>query len=940
MRHRLLPTLLAGIAISLLAGSASASAASFAVTVPDDVNDGTCDGGHCSLREAILAANATAALDHIALNFDAPITPTSQLPEITRPVFINAAPVTGRCTGDVAPLRLSGGGVDFPGLVFAAGSDASNVCMATIGGFRTGIELHSDGNTVQRSNIGTDRFGIAAEPNAFAGITVTGNDNVIGGASLAAQNVISGNGLSGVEIAQGTGNRISGNLVGLDSTGTRALPNGDGIVVVAGATDTIVGGTTPGARNVISGNQRYGVDAGEGSIVGNRIGVNRDGIAPVANQLAGVHAAGPVQIGGRTEAERNVISANTTAEVVLSAAATVEGNTIGLGVDGRTVAGGGGRVGVQLLAGADGARIGGAADGAGNVIADHDIGVESSGPVDGPLVQGNLIGLAPDGTTLLDSGTGIRIGEDTTGARSAAPKTAPATRWPARVPPAPESRSRWPVTALASKATRSAWTRTVTAIPGSPSDEAGISVEETAEGTRSAGTARAGNTISDHAVGIELWEGSAGTVVEGNFIGTDTEGMEARPNEVGVIITGENRIPSKPVEVRIGGTRTAQRNVISGNENAGVAMDGAAAADAVIEGNYIGVAADGSTALGNGEGLSLGELFRSDPVAPAPAPGRGIVIGGTVAGAGNRIAHNDAGDGFDTDGDGIEVGHTTTGVTILGNEIFANPGLGIDFGDRGVSANGSEPADVLPPFPILTGVHAVPSGTSVQGTIDHPAGRQLRIELFASAVCDPSGHGEGQTPLGAITLSAPGGPAAFSALVAAPPAGQQNITATATDLTINRTSEFSRCALPSATPPPADEPDDPSPPDPGPGDPPAPGPVSDPVGPPLGIPVIDVPPKPQLQGAERRRARAPPGPAPPCRRGVRRRQGDEAEAPPRQALPARRQAHEPQERSDPPGGCGHRADAGVEADQVTPRLTINATPPLLAAAGCCSHTAR
>ena len=104
----------------------------------------------------------------------------------------------------------------------------------------------------------------------------------------------------------------------------------------------------------------------------------------------------------------------------------------------------------------------------------------------------------------------------------------------------------------------------------------------------------------------------------------------------------------------------------------------------------------------------------------------------------------------------------------------------------------------------------MPSGTSVQGTIDHPAGRQVRIELFAGAACDSSGHGEGQTPLGAITLSAPGGPAAFSALVAAPPAGQQNITATATDLTTNRTSEFSRCALQSAAPPHApDEPDDP-----------------------------------------------------------------------------------------------------------------------------------
>ena len=64
MRRRLLPTLLAAIAITMVAVPASASAASFAVTGSDDVDDGTCDARHCSLREAILAANATAAVDH------------------------------------------------------------------------------------------------------------------------------------------------------------------------------------------------------------------------------------------------------------------------------------------------------------------------------------------------------------------------------------------------------------------------------------------------------------------------------------------------------------------------------------------------------------------------------------------------------------------------------------------------------------------------------------------------------------------------------------------------------------------------------------------------------------------------------------------------------------------------------------------------------------
>jgi hypothetical protein len=46
----------------------------------------------------------------------------------------------GRCNVDSAPFRLSGRGAEFSGLVFAPGSDGSNVCLINVGGFRTGIE--------------------------------------------------------------------------------------------------------------------------------------------------------------------------------------------------------------------------------------------------------------------------------------------------------------------------------------------------------------------------------------------------------------------------------------------------------------------------------------------------------------------------------------------------------------------------------------------------------------------------------------------------------------------------------------------------------------------------------------------------------------------------------------------------------------------------------
>src|SRR5262245_49930075 len=65
----------------------------FSVNSNDDVNDTVCDSNHCSLREALEAANATTGADEIAFNIptgDVPtIQPTSPLPVITGPVTID-----------------------------------------------------------------------------------------------------------------------------------------------------------------------------------------------------------------------------------------------------------------------------------------------------------------------------------------------------------------------------------------------------------------------------------------------------------------------------------------------------------------------------------------------------------------------------------------------------------------------------------------------------------------------------------------------------------------------------------------------------------------------------------------------------------------------------------------------------------------------------------
>ena len=92
-----------------------------------------------------------------------------------------------------------------------------------------------------------------------------------------------------------------------------------------------------------------------------------------------------------------------------------------------------------------------------------------------------------------------------------------------------------------------------------------------------------------------------GNVVAGNLIGPAADGTRGFPNAgAGVFIT------SGASNNTIGGATAADRNVISGNSAEGVRVASATSAGNVIQGNYIGLEANGQTALGNvGAGVSL-----------------------------------------------------------------------------------------------------------------------------------------------------------------------------------------------------------------------------------------------------------------------------------------------------------------------------------------------
>jgi hypothetical protein len=121
----------------------------------------------------------------------------------------------------------------------------------------------TEGNQVEGNYIGLNPAGTAAIPNGWAGVDIFGgaSSNLIGDTVAGAPNVISGNSLQGIAISQTntTGNRVMGNYIGVDPAGTLVISNGwSGVQIFGGAQANVIGGTGPGAPNLISGNGNAG----------------------------------------------------------------------------------------------------------------------------------------------------------------------------------------------------------------------------------------------------------------------------------------------------------------------------------------------------------------------------------------------------------------------------------------------------------------------------------------------------------------------------------------------------------------------------------------------------------------------------------------------------------------------------------------------------------
>jgi uncharacterized repeat protein (TIGR01451 family) len=387
----------------------------------------TNDSGAGSLRQAILSANSAAFPGADLINFNIPgggnqtIAPLTPLPAITGPLTIDG--YTQNPGSPTPPIELAGTNLPVGGLSTGLAISAGNSVVRglVINRFDSvGISLSGSNTIIDGNFIGTNAAGTAGQPNGDTGVLINaGSGHLVGGTVAAARNVISGNTSHGVQILLGpaTLHQIQGNFIGTNAAGTGGLGNGsDGVDMLSGdgsVTNCTVGGTTAGARNVISANTGVGVQfitVGTSNLVqGNLIGTDVTGSNDLGNESSGVALteATDCTVGGTVAGAGNVISGNGLDGVrINSATATgnrVQGNKIGTRADGLTALPNSGP-GVRVMNSANNNTIGGAA-GEGNIIAFNlEAGVRIETGI-GNAIQSNSI--------FSNGGLGIDLGTTT-----------------------------------------------------------------------------------------------------------------------------------------------------------------------------------------------------------------------------------------------------------------------------------------------------------------------------------------------------------------------------------------------------------------------------------------------------------------------------------------------------------------------------------------------
>ena len=549
-------------------------------SLPGAVVTNTSDSGPGSLRTAIYYAfdrSTDASPVPTTVTFHIPtsdpnygsgagvftIKPTCILTALGNGTTIDGASQTA-FTGDTNP---SGPEIVLDGSIFA-------LLQGPFGIYSPGLTLRAANCTIKGLTIANfNQSGILLfdghDPNGSA---ATGN--VIGGATASARNVISGNAQYGIGLHDPTtaGNVIQGNYIGTNQTGTIAQANGlAGVVIYLGAHNNTVGGTTPGAGNVMSGNTYHGVFIGDpGSnanlVQGNFIGADATGTAPVPNGVGVEITAGARSnvVGGAVTAARNLISGNVYQGVTIDGPGTmlnlVQGNDIGVDASGAAALANG-SAGISVFDGAQSNTIGGSTAGVRNVISGN---VYQAVTIDGAstslnLVQGNFLGVDKNGASALPNGSsGIGI------------------------------------------------------FGGAHHNTVGGS------------SAGARNVISGNAYqGLTLdGAGTSFNIVSGNYFGLDVTGIAKIANN-----STELAIFNGATDNTIGGTGAGSRNFICGSPFYGISIDGTGTTNNLVQGNTIGLNVAGAPIANGFQGVAIFNAAQLNTIGGSAVGASNVIAG-------------------------------------------------------------------------------------------------------------------------------------------------------------------------------------------------------------------------------------------------------------------------------------------------------------------------
>ncbi len=792
-------------------------------------------GPYCTLRAAIMEANASPGLDRILFDtarisrvitmlggeFGDAILPTiteaveiigdgdwerqkidGRLVEPAKPVLlVNASGVTiihlnmynfVRTSEDNPVIKVLGGanneirsciiGPRNTGAgIELVGGDTRLSWNVISGNHRTGVHINGgDGHTISSNNF----IGLPPESNNYASTTgnhtgvkiSSGTYAQVGGGSYT-RNVISGNRDTGIVIAGGSGALILNNYIGLHEEGLTGLGNQFGVKLIGGAATTIGNGTAAG-RNLIGGNDHSGIQAADSTISelvvnGNYIGVNVSGDASLPNRQRGVvlSSTNPAQV------RNNVLGCGTSAAICMEITGsnwTVahEINSNHIGADPTGAINLGGGVKGVSIKGVHGVQFDG----------NH---IRHSGQ-DGLSLVTSSDNTISNNHILYSGQHGVLIDADN---------------------------------------------NTLSGNVVSFSGVVGIKVLSNDNTLTNNTISSVRATGSESETGLEVLgrnneiAGGGAPIVGGLFavklIGNNNNlsGHEISDADVGVFVSGEDNV-------------VGPDNLIHSNW---VGVDVASSARrAVIKGSNIGIDASGLAALPNYQAgiVDSGRWTTIGGAAPADGNliGGGMVYGSVgihMLGTQSTVRYNTIGVGINgatplgalagiqIDGDRITIwenviAYNTTGVlvnsgrrnSIWENSIHSNY-IGLDLSPAGVTLNDSGDGDAgandLQNYPLITFAALHSGQTLVSGMLDSQPNQTYAIHLYSSPACDPSGYGQGRTYLGQATVTTnAGGQASIDIAIGAAASVGHYLTATATDPEGN-TSEFSACYGPIST---------------------------------------------------------------------------------------------------------------------------------------------